>query len=419
MKSEQQSLRTIISRRLFRKMAGVTLFAIYLPYVGGYWAYRLFAQEALTSDMQIAFFLVGAFTHLAAAIALSTIFLCGFRIELIVTRPIIRITRFLRSRLESGSTRPLRVSTVVSEIGEFAEYVTMLVIRVNARIVGLCNESLSFAHDISKNIQRLKMGATELQHSDADRTGIAADIEENATAIAHALDRNLLLCDEASKLNGQPPAAVDIAEQIELCTQQSMHKARKKGITIDTSMADDPVEVFAHAQFIQTILHNLIDNAIKYTPPNGRIEIATSTVPGPPSGRGTHQATVPSLPSYPPRPKAELPKAGAMRGATGAVTASLPSTHRPIIPPLNTHHSSLILRIDDTGPGIPPADRERIFTRGYRCATALAADGQGYGLDIVKTLVEIYEGTVACDAAPSGGARFTITLPIDTKVSDK
>jgi signal transduction histidine kinase len=72
-----------------------------------------------------------------------------------------------------------------------------------------------------------------------------------------------------------------------------------------------------------------------------------------------------------------------------------------------------VLRVDDDGPGIPVADRERVFERFVRLDDARARDdgGSGLGLAIVAELVAAHGGTVAVAASPLGGARVEVALP--------
>jgi signal transduction histidine kinase len=71
------------------------------------------------------------------------------------------------------------------------------------------------------------------------------------------------------------------------------------------------------------------------------------------------------------------------------------------------------LVVDDDGPGIAPADRERVFDRFTRLDDGRARDagGLGLGLSMVKTIVEQHGGTVTIGDAPLGGARITVALP--------
>ena len=75
--------------------------------------------------------------------------------------------------------------------------------------------------------------------------------------------------------------------------------------------------------------------------------------------------------------------------------------------------SAVVLRVLDNGPGIPEADRSRVFERFYRVdkSRARAPGGTGIGLAIVKHLVELLGGTVTAGSRPEGGAVFTVRLP--------
>jgi signal transduction histidine kinase len=70
------------------------------------------------------------------------------------------------------------------------------------------------------------------------------------------------------------------------------------------------------------------------------------------------------------------------------------------------------ISVTDSGPGIPPAERERVFERFYRGERAKAStNGSGLGLAIVRMLVDLHGGRVWIEAAPEGGARFVVELP--------
>jgi signal transduction histidine kinase len=71
------------------------------------------------------------------------------------------------------------------------------------------------------------------------------------------------------------------------------------------------------------------------------------------------------------------------------------------------------LRVEDDGPGIPEADRERVLERFVRLDDARARDdgGSGLGLAIVAELVAAHGGTVAIASSRIGGTRVEITLP--------
>jgi len=80
-------------------------------------------------------------------------------------------------------------------------------------------------------------------------------------------------------------------------------------------------------------------------------------------------------------------------------------------PPVRVHvaveRDHVIYEISDHGPGVPAADRDKIFEPFHTGKTR----GTGLGLAIAKRLVELHRGTIAVDDAPGGGARFRIALP--------
>ena len=78
-----------------------------------------------------------------------------------------------------------------------------------------------------------------------------------------------------------------------------------------------------------------------------------------------------------------------------------------------------MLQVVDHGPGIPEAQRERIFERFFRADAARnrASGSTGLGLSIVAAIVAAHHGSVQVDETPGGGATFTVRLPAGTAVS--
>ena len=70
------------------------------------------------------------------------------------------------------------------------------------------------------------------------------------------------------------------------------------------------------------------------------------------------------------------------------------------------------LQVDDAGPGIAPADRERVFDRFYRHAAG-AESGSGLGLAIVRGIAKQHAASVSLEDSALGGARFVVGIPVD------
>jgi len=79
---------------------------------------------------------------------------------------------------------------------------------------------------------------------------------------------------------------------------------------------------------------------------------------------------------------------------------------------VTVHQARGLLTVDDQGPGIPATDRESAFDRFWRGADARGLPGSGLGLAIVADAVAQHGGTVRLDAAPGGGTRAVVQLPV-------
>ena len=142
--------------------------------------------------------------------------------------------------------------------------------------------------------------------------------------------------------------------------------AEQKALVVDVE-APAPVSAWCDAMQVKQVVTNLLVNAMKFTPPGGRVTLEIrSAVP--------HGTTI---------------GAGAR------------------------HYAELVVR--DNGPGIPEEDRLRVFERGTRLARDRNVPGSGIGLAVVREMVAAHGGTVQAHGAPGGGAEFVVRLPIDMR----
>jgi PAS domain S-box-containing protein len=154
-------------------------------------------------------------------------------------------------------------------------------------------------------------------------------------------------------------ADVDVAQLLRLVASHFEALATERATAFSVE-APETFPARVDPEKLQRILFNLVSNAFKFTPPRGRVRCSLHQEPG-----------------------AE---------ASG---------------------DGFRIEVGDSGPGVPPGDRERVFarfTRGEGEATRRAG-GTGLGLAIVKDFVELHGGTVGVGDAPEGGALFTIRFP--------
>jgi two-component system, OmpR family, phosphate regulon sensor histidine kinase PhoR len=83
---------------------------------------------------------------------------------------------------------------------------------------------------------------------------------------------------------------------------------------------------------------------------------------------------------------------------------------------MEARSEQLILRISDTGPGIPPADQPHIFEKFYRASNVpKGVGGSGLGLAIVKSIVDTHQGRIWVESLLGRGTTFTVVLPLTPK----
>jgi signal transduction histidine kinase len=188
--------------------------------------------------------------------------------------------------------------------------------------------------------------------------GALSEIQSHALDVigrnAHTLTRqlnNLLYLQEvrSSQIKRVPVAVYDMVLRLVAELQPSAHEA---GLSLE--MALQPTLAFpGDAMALEQAARNLIDNAIKFTPRGGRIRVA-----------------------------------------------------------LADDSSRIILRVEDSGIGIPSEAQEKIFVPFYQVDSSLARPypGAGLGLAIVKHVVEAHGGQVTVRSAPGSGSTFTVVL---------
>jgi signal transduction histidine kinase len=159
--------------------------------------------------------------------------------------------------------------------------------------------------------------------------------------------------------------------------------AAERQIRLETLLPPEPLAAAADGNALQQALVNLLDNAIKHSPPNSVVTVGLE-----------QSAATPGKPCLP----------------IGERGQNLCSSVSSVV-----NSAKACLWVEDRGPGIPSSEHTRIFERFYRRGSELRREtrGVGIGLSIVQHIVEAHRGQILVRSAEGRGSRFTIELPLD------
>ena len=201
--------------------------------------------------------------------------------------------------------------------------------------------------------------------------------------LRHAVFRAVRLTQQLLALGraqGDPSAlrhgSVDLAALVSECAGEWVHRGIEADVDVGFEL--EPAWSIGDRDLLVEMIENLVDNAFAHA-----------------------------------RPRAPIADAGVV-----AEAAAAPVAPRSITVTTRNDGAWTRVMVDDSGDGIPEADRQRVFERfvtlrdrvGPASASG-ASKGSGLGLAIVRTIAEQHGGDVAVSRSPAGGARFTISLP--------
>ncbi len=330
---------------------------------------RVYSLQTALQTVQIAQDL-GARSARAEALALRAVLpflaltpLLMLAVWWVINRALAPIERARQqvARRAADDLSPLADAGLPSEVRPLVDELNALFGRVQTAFDAQRNFVADAAHELRSPLTVLKLQAQALRGQDA-----TAPQAQDITCLNHGIDRAIRLVEQLLVLaredagSTQPAAIVSLDALLQRTVAdvlpQALHKQIDLGLanpdTADTSAQLPECQVTGQADALQTLLRNLLDNAIKYSPAGSQVDVS-------------------------------LTQSGS--------------------------HCTLI--VEDSGPGIPPADQARVFDRFYRANTASAEVGSGVGLAIVKVIAERHGARVALStSARLGGLRVDVRL---------
>ncbi len=269
-------------------------------------------------------------------------------------RPVHAITVRAREITASNLAEPVPVPASQDEIHELATTVNQMLARLDANH----RQQRQFVADASHEL-RSPVAASIVQLEVALARPDGVDWAATAGAVLTEQRQLGRLVDDLLALSRLDEDGVGHAVDIDLDDVIVTEAARPRSAPVDVVRCE-PVRVTGSPALMTRLVRNLLDNAAHHAA--GRVEVSLSAV----EGVGDRAGTAPFA----------------------------------------------RLVVDDDGPGVAVEDRERIFDRFIRLDEARGRDGGGgLGLAIASEVARAHGGTVRCDEAAAGGARFTVELP--------
>jgi signal transduction histidine kinase len=270
-------------------------------------------------------------------------------------RPIRQLAMAVRRVIATGHTdERVAVGPHDDEIDELTRLFNEMLDKIEGLVTGMRGALDNVSHDLRTPLTRLR-GAAEMALAgppDADRYREAlADCVEETDRVLVMLNTLMDISEAESgamPLNREP---VHLSEVAARAVDLYRDVAETKGVTLTLNTSKD-VTVFGDRVRLEQVAANLLDNAVKYTPSDGHVFVDVLS-----------------------------------EGNRG------------------------LLRVRDTGVGIPPDEIPQIWERLFRGDTSRAERGLGLGLSLVKAIVEAHGGTVSVASDLGRGSTFTVALP--------
>jgi len=266
--------------------------------------------------------------------------------------PVARVRSQVASR-QADDLSPVSDNGLPDEVRPLVQELNLLFGRVKTAFDAQQHFVADAAHELRTPLAALRLQAQSLDRADtpeARRVAVGrltAGIDRATRLVEQLL---VLARQEATAAEGAVTRAVDLADLARRTVADLAGVAAAKGVDIGVQQAD-PASVDGHPDALQILLRNLVDNGIKYTPGGGTVDISV----------------------------------------------------------LDDGKRVTVL-VEDSGPGIPADERERVFDRFYRVAGSEAA-GSGLGLAIIKAIAERHGATLTLDRSERlGGLKAIVSF---------
>jgi heavy metal sensor kinase len=256
----------------------------------------------------------------------------------------------------SGGTLEERVPVKAKgdEIDQLAITFNQMLDRIQNLLTEIKEMSDNMAHDLRSPITRIR-GIAEVTLSTgkslAEYEAMAANTIEECDRLLDMINTMLMISKAEAGVGHLTREGIELAGVVQEACRLFEPTAEDKGITLNCHLPDE-VHLLGDTRMVQRMLSNLLDNAIKYTPSGGSVNVSVTE-----------------------------------------------------------NDEQVVVSIEDTGMGISRRDLPHIFQRFFRCDESRSQTGIGLGLSLARAIARGHGGDITTTSTPNQGSTFTITLP--------
>jgi heavy metal sensor kinase len=252
--------------------------------------------------------------------------------------------------------RRLPVRNPRDELGRLAQTINGMIARLERSFGEIRRFTADASHELRTPLTAIRIEAEVALHKPmtlADHQVLLSSILEECARLTRLTDQLLELAREDVNAARPPLQPLDLAGLLAGVVETMRPLAEAKGIALRHDRFD-PQRIHGAEARLRQVFYNLLDNAIKYTPEGGTVEVQ-----------------------------------------------------------LSCQEHNAVIRVSDTGVGIPPEHLPRVFDRFYRVdkARTRAEGGTGLGLSIAQSIVTAHGGTIKLTSTPGRGTTCIVTLP--------
>jgi two-component system OmpR family sensor kinase len=323
--------------------------------------YRIFSVQTSAQTVQVAQDMAVR-RNMAGSLALRTVgpialmmpilMLVVWWVVSVSLKPVARVRKQVASR-QADDLSPVSEAGLPDEVRPLVQELNLLFGRVKTAFDAQQNFVADAAHELRTPLAALKLQAQGLERADGPEarqlavSRLTAGIERATRLVEQLL---VLARQEASAAGGTKTLQVALADLARRTVGDLAGVAQNKGVDLGLDHADK-VSVEGQADALMILMRNLVDNAVKYTPVGGTVDVSVRA------------------------------DAGGAR-----------------------------LVVEDSGPGIPEEERERVYDRFYRIAGS-EASGSGLGLAIIKAIAERHGATLTLERSERlGGLKAVVAF---------